>query len=407
MCFLLGLPPNRVTGMSKPKHAIILESWVGVESTFYYFTTSLFCGQIGSPFFSRVDSFFLNRREVGFVSSKRGANTLVSSVPQWQTFLFGYHLSRDSSSLQTWSHLAGNFAFMAVGLQTQVPASTKLDRWYLPQTLFHLSSGRTRSYLPGLFMDQGLLEWDMIRYDTEVSSFNDLCWQLTHFLFFAPTSVLRMRQMDQKHGFNGELRWRMATVDGPKGIRRVKFERTSRRLLHKFLHSRVCSASLLLIVWLLNRMQPFERNLTAKDSIWVLSKENPTWLLSVSWTKKWLGMKSDWRTIKYQRIPIARCGHSSRELEAWHCFLLEHGPFAGCAAQIRALWKIRTLGWRVAVSEKFHSLLARWGLFRCSLKPDPAVAEVRIGEGGAIGNGATLGVSYWTVDGRNPAQIGR
>ena len=115
----------------------------------------------------------------------------------------------------------------------------------------------------------------MIRYDTEISSFNDLCWQLTHFPFFAPTSVLRMRQMDRKHGFNGELRWRIATVDGPKGIRRVKFERTFRRLLHKFLPSRVCCASLLLIVWLLNRMQPFERNLTAKDSVWVLSKENP------------------------------------------------------------------------------------------------------------------------------------
>ena len=114
--------------MSKPKHAII-QLLTGILGVFHpRFTTSLFSGQIGSPFFSRVDSFFLNRREVGFVSSKRGANTLVSSLPQWQTFLFGYHLSRDSCSLQTWSHLAGNFAFMAVGLQTQVPASTKLDR---------------------------------------------------------------------------------------------------------------------------------------------------------------------------------------------------------------------------------------------------------------------------------------
>ena len=286
---------------------------------------------------------------------------------------------------------------MAVGLQTQVPASTKLDRWYLPQTLFHLSSGRTRSYLPGLFMDQGLLEWDMIRYDTEISSFNDLCWQLTHFLFFAPTSVLRMRQMDRKHGFNGELRWRIATVDGPKGIRRVKFES-----LFKFLHSRVCSASLLLIVWLLNRMQPFERNLTAKDSVWVLSKENP-YLIAFSFLNQEMTGHEIWLK-DYQVLTHTHCqvrpffsGTGSMALvsvRAWTvCSVC--GVYPGVVES------------QDARLEEFHSLLARWGLFRCSLKPDPAVAEVRIGEGGAIGNGATLGVSYWTVDGRNPARIGR
>ena len=81
MCFLLGLPPNRVTGISKPKHAIILESWVGVESTFYYFTTSLFCGQIGSPFFSRVDSFFWIEGRLGLFLAKEVQTPLFLLFP--------------------------------------------------------------------------------------------------------------------------------------------------------------------------------------------------------------------------------------------------------------------------------------------------------------------------------------
>ena len=62
MCFLLGLPPNRVTGISKPKHAIIQLTGILGGGWIHVLLLLYFVGKLAARFFPEWTGVFLNRR---------------------------------------------------------------------------------------------------------------------------------------------------------------------------------------------------------------------------------------------------------------------------------------------------------------------------------------------------------